>query len=160
VRKRESLKFLFSTSRRGANPTLSAIHTRSVAASAYLGERKLSIDIGVVGLASDGLRSVLCVAPHRPLAAGAGQSQRYMNAGATACADFRSACVTALRRPARRIGSAFIAFAKSGKPDSPEIPHWPAYDAARRLVMIFDSQTRVEADPNRELRQLWDRLLT
>jgi para-nitrobenzyl esterase len=61
---------------------------------------------------------------------------------------------------ARRIGSAFIAFAKSGKPDNPEIPHWPAYDTASRSVMIFDSQTRVDADPNRELRQLWDRLLT
>jgi carboxylesterase type B len=60
---------------------------------------------------------------------------------------------------ARRIGTAFIAFAKSGKPDSPEIPHWPAYDAGRRPVMVFDRQTRVEADPNRALRQLWDRLL-
>ena len=59
----------------------------------------------------------------------------------------------------RRIGSAFIAFAKTGHPDNREIPHWPAYEPARRSVMIFDSQTRVEDDPNRDLRRLWDRLM-
>jgi para-nitrobenzyl esterase len=59
----------------------------------------------------------------------------------------------------RRIGSAFIAFAKTGNPDNREIPHWPAYDPAKRSVMIFDNQTRVEDDPNRELRRLWDRLM-
>ena len=60
---------------------------------------------------------------------------------------------------ARRIGSAFIAFAKVGTPDNPEVPHWPAYSASERAVMIFDNHTRAERDPNRDLRVLWDRLM-
>ncbi|MEP6914965.1 MAG: carboxylesterase family protein [Acidobacteriota bacterium] len=59
---------------------------------------------------------------------------------------------------AKRIGSAFIAFAKTGNPSNPVIPRWPAYNATERSVMIFDTNTRVERDPNRELRLLWDRL--
>jgi para-nitrobenzyl esterase len=59
----------------------------------------------------------------------------------------------------RRIGSAFIAFAKTGRPDNPEMPRWPAYDAAERAVMIFDVHTRVERDPDRDLRLLWNRLM-
>jgi para-nitrobenzyl esterase len=60
---------------------------------------------------------------------------------------------------ASRIGAAFIAFAKTGKPDTSTIPHWPAYTPAERGVMIFDTTTRVEKDPNRELRLMWDKLL-
>jgi para-nitrobenzyl esterase len=60
---------------------------------------------------------------------------------------------------ASRLGSAYIAFAKTGKPDTGAIPHWPAYNTTGRSVMIFDTNTRVERDPNRELRLLWDRLL-
>jgi para-nitrobenzyl esterase len=60
---------------------------------------------------------------------------------------------------ARRIGSAFIAFAKTGTPDNPEVPRWLPYNAAERAVMIFDTHTRVERDPNRDLRLLWDRLM-
>ena len=60
---------------------------------------------------------------------------------------------------ANRIGSAFIAFAKTGNPDVTAIPHWPAYNASARPVMIFDTQTRVETDPNRALRLMWDGIL-
>ena len=63
------------------------------------------------------------------------------------------------RAMARRIGDATIAFAKTGNPDCAAIPHWPAYDAATRAQMIFDDRTRVENDPNRELRLLWNQLL-
>jgi carboxylesterase type B len=60
---------------------------------------------------------------------------------------------------ANRLGSAFIAFANTGNPDTLAIPHWPAYNTSQRPVMIFDTQTRVENDPNRECRLMWDRLL-
>jgi para-nitrobenzyl esterase len=63
------------------------------------------------------------------------------------------------RAMARRIGDATIAFAKTGKPDCAAIPHWPAYDAATRATMIFDDRTRVENDPNRALRAMWNGLL-
>ena len=60
---------------------------------------------------------------------------------------------------AQRIGLAFISFAKTGKPDHSGIAAWPAYNTTERPVMIFDTQTRVEKDPNRDLRLLWDKLL-
>jgi para-nitrobenzyl esterase len=63
------------------------------------------------------------------------------------------------RAMARRIGDATIAFAKTGNPDCAAIPHWPAYDAANRAMMIFDDRTRVENDPNRDLRVMWNGLL-
>ena len=63
------------------------------------------------------------------------------------------------RAMARRIGDATIAFARTGNPDCAAIPHWPAYDATARSMMIFDDRTRVENDPNRELRLLWNGLL-
>lgn len=59
---------------------------------------------------------------------------------------------------ARRIGQAFIAFTKTGNPNCDEIPHWPAYDPQRRPVMVFDTDTRVVNDPDRDIRLLWDRL--
>jgi para-nitrobenzyl esterase len=62
------------------------------------------------------------------------------------------------QRMALRIGSAAIAFAKTGNPDNAAIPHWPAYDAAARATMIFDNQTRVENDPHHDLRLMWDSL--
>ena len=60
---------------------------------------------------------------------------------------------------ARRIGDATIAFAKTGSPDCAAIPHWPAYDATTRAMMIFDDRTQVENDPNRDLRLMWNGLL-
>ena len=38
----------------------------------------------------------------------------------------------------------WVAFAKTGKPDHPKIPNWPAYETAKRSTMIFDNDTRVE----------------
>jgi para-nitrobenzyl esterase len=64
------------------------------------------------------------------------------------------------RTMSARIGRACIAFAKSGRPDHAGIPRWPAYTPGDRPVMIFDTNTRVENDPNHALRDLWDTLLT
>ena len=59
---------------------------------------------------------------------------------------------------AARLGSAYLAFAKTGNPNNANIPHWPAYNADEKPVMVFDSKTRVEKDPNHTLRLLWDQL--
>ena len=56
---------------------------------------------------------------------------------------------------ADRLAGAWVAFAKTGNPDNPAIPHWPPYDTAARATMIFDNNTRVENDPRRAFRQLW-----
>jgi para-nitrobenzyl esterase len=53
---------------------------------------------------------------------------------------------------ARRMSRAWIAFARSGSPEHPELPHWPAYTTGDRATMILDNECRVEHDPGREQR--------
>jgi para-nitrobenzyl esterase len=55
----------------------------------------------------------------------------------------------------RRMAATWTAFARSGKPDNPAIPHWPAYTAADRATLVLDRQCRVENDYGRETRSLW-----
>jgi para-nitrobenzyl esterase len=57
-------------------------------------------------------------------------------------------------RMARQLASAWVAFARSGRPDCPEIPHWPAYDAATRATMVFNLKSEVVDDPNPEVRKI------
>src|SRR5262249_20440400 len=51
--------------------------------------------------------------------------------------------------------SAWVAFAKTGDPNNPKMPNWPAYDSTKRATMIFDNETRVEDDPRGEIRRFW-----
>ncbi len=57
-----------------------------------------------------------------------------------------------------RIAATWTAFARSGKPDNPAIPHWPAYTAADRATLVLDRECRVENDYGRETRLLWKEL--
>ncbi len=54
-----------------------------------------------------------------------------------------------------RFASAWVALAKTGNPNNPKIPNWPAYDASRRATMVFDNEVRVEDDPRGEIRKFW-----
>ncbi|HSB12400.1 MAG TPA: carboxylesterase family protein, partial [Blastocatellia bacterium] len=54
-----------------------------------------------------------------------------------------------------RLASVWVAFANTGDPNNPHIPHWPAYDASNRATMVFDTDTRVENDPRGEIRKFW-----
>jgi para-nitrobenzyl esterase len=54
-----------------------------------------------------------------------------------------------------KFASAWVAHAKTGNPNSPKIPNWPAYDSTKRATMVFDNDTRVENDPRAEIRQFW-----
>jgi para-nitrobenzyl esterase len=55
----------------------------------------------------------------------------------------------------QRLASVWTAFARTGDPNNPNIPNWPAYDTATRATMIFDADTRVENDPRGEIRKFW-----
>jgi para-nitrobenzyl esterase len=57
---------------------------------------------------------------------------------------------------ADRLASAWVAFARTGNPNNPQIPEWPPYDAATKPTMIFDNETRVENDPLAKLRGFWE----
>jgi|HubBroStandDraft_4_1064222.scaffolds.fasta_scaffold63333_1 para-nitrobenzyl esterase len=53
---------------------------------------------------------------------------------------------------ADQIGGAWVAFARTGKPDHPGIPHWPEFNASTRPVMVFNSTSKVVNDPLPEVR--------
>ena len=61
---------------------------------------------------------------------------------------------------ATKMSSTWLAFAKTGNPNTKEIPQWPAYSADARATMIFDKDCRVENDPAKELRMFWQQLKT
>lgn len=57
-------------------------------------------------------------------------------------------------RMAQRMHNTWVAFAKTGNPQTNIIPAWPAYDLAKRQTMIFNLQSRVDSDPQSDLRSL------
>ena len=59
---------------------------------------------------------------------------------------------------ATRMSTTWAAFARSGKPDNPAIPHWPAYGKGDRPVMVFDDECRVETISETDPRHEWGRV--
>lgn len=57
-------------------------------------------------------------------------------------------------RMAAQMHPAWVAFAKTGNPQTTAIPEWPQYDLARRQTMIFNLESRVDSDPHAALRTL------
>lgn len=55
---------------------------------------------------------------------------------------------------ADQMSSAWVAFAKTGNPNTKEIPEWPVYDANKRATMIFNLESKVVNDPNDTIRKI------
>jgi para-nitrobenzyl esterase len=53
---------------------------------------------------------------------------------------------------ADQVSDAWLAFARSGDPNTRGLPRWPAFDAQRRATMVFDTMSAVADDPLREQR--------
>ena len=53
----------------------------------------------------------------------------------------------------RQMSDAWLAFARTGDPNTEELPAWPRYDAKRRATMVFDTTSRVVDDPDRAIRE-------
>lgn len=60
---------------------------------------------------------------------------------------------------AAEMSARWIAFARTGDPNTGVAPHWPAYSATERATMIFNTKCRVENDPSRQERLAIDRVL-
>ncbi len=60
------------------------------------------------------------------------------------------------RRMAARMSTALLAFARSGDPNHPDLPHWPPYTLPARTTMIFDDRCRIEDDPRGGERRLYE----
>jgi para-nitrobenzyl esterase len=64
------------------------------------------------------------------------------------------------RELAAIMSASWIAFARSGKPQTDALPNWPAYSADQRAVIVFDRECRAVTDPDRDARLLWARIAT
>src|SRR6185437_14535775 len=54
---------------------------------------------------------------------------------------------------AEHVCDTWIAFARTGSPNSSNLPHWPPYSAADREVMIINTESRAQRDPDRAARE-------
>jgi para-nitrobenzyl esterase len=57
------------------------------------------------------------------------------------------------QRLADLMSAAWIAFARTGNPNTAGLPAWPKYDTAQRPTMVFDLPPRVVNDPEAEVRK-------
>ncbi len=53
------------------------------------------------------------------------------------------------------LSESWVAFARTGNPDTPNIPHWPRFDLKNRATMVFDLNSKVENDPRGNERKLF-----
>ena len=60
---------------------------------------------------------------------------------------------------ADRVSDAWIAFARTGNPNVPKLPKWPAYDTESRATMLFDNESTVVNDPGRQTRIAMEKVL-
>ena len=60
---------------------------------------------------------------------------------------------------ADKTSTAWVAFARTGDPNTPKLPRWPAYSATSRDTMLFNNECRVEQDPARGPRLVMEKVL-
>jgi len=53
---------------------------------------------------------------------------------------------------ADKLSDTWIAFARTGDPNTPKLPHWPTFNPTERPTMVINNQSKVVSDPIREQR--------
>ena len=57
---------------------------------------------------------------------------------------------------AAKVSATWAAFARTGVPDSGDLPVWEPYSAAERKTMVIDNESRIVSDPASAERKLWE----
>jgi para-nitrobenzyl esterase len=60
---------------------------------------------------------------------------------------------------ADKTSSAWVAFARTGNPNTSKLPKWPAYSAASRETMLFNNECHIESDPDHGPRLVMEEVL-
>jgi para-nitrobenzyl esterase len=55
---------------------------------------------------------------------------------------------------AAKMSAAWVAFARTGNPNTKELPAWPAFDNRKRATMVFNDECRVVNDPHGDEQRL------
>ncbi len=53
---------------------------------------------------------------------------------------------------ADKVSDAWIAFARTGNPNTPKLPYWPQFSLKDRETMVINNESKVVNDPIREQR--------
>jgi para-nitrobenzyl esterase len=59
---------------------------------------------------------------------------------------------------AAKVNAAWVAFAKTGDPNTAGLPHWEPYTTDTRAVMFLNNQSTLVKDPEADVRKLWDEI--
>jgi para-nitrobenzyl esterase len=57
---------------------------------------------------------------------------------------------------ARRMQASWVAFARTGDPNTPELPSWPMYTRGERETMLLNLECSLARDPAGDERRLWE----
>ena len=60
---------------------------------------------------------------------------------------------------ASKMSGAWTTFARTGNPNHPGLPHWPAFDDTKRAVMLFNDRCEAVDDPYGDARRALDKIL-
>ena len=60
---------------------------------------------------------------------------------------------------AEKVSAAWVAFARTGNPNTAKLPKWPGYSVQSRDTMLFNNESRVEHDPDKGPRLATERVL-
>jgi para-nitrobenzyl esterase len=63
--------------------------------------------------------------------------------------------LTAAQAVSDQMSGMLLQFARSGSPQTAQLPRWPTYELGRRSTMVFDVKSHIENDPRAQERKLF-----